>query len=73
MGASDIHFDPTDEGITVRLRTDGILNDYFLLKNCIKIDKNMKFYVFCFKKNSQKSAKNSHFFSLIFMPKSRQI
>ena len=36
MGASDIHFDPTDEGITVRLRTDGVLNDYFLLPNEIK-------------------------------------
>ena len=36
MGASDIHFDPTDEGITVRLRTDGILNDSFFLPNEIK-------------------------------------
>jgi len=36
MGASDIHFDPTDEGITVRLRIDGILNDYFLLPKEIK-------------------------------------
>ena len=36
LGASDIHFDPTDEGITVRLRTDGILTDYFLLPNEIK-------------------------------------
>lgn len=36
LGASDIHFDPTDEGITVRLRTDGVLNDYFLLPNEIK-------------------------------------
>ncbi len=36
MSASDIHFDPTDEGITVRLRTDGILNDYFFLPNEIK-------------------------------------
>lgn len=36
IGASDIHFDPTDEGITVRLRIDGILNDYFILPNEIK-------------------------------------
>ena len=36
LGASDIHFDPTDDGITVRLRTDGVLNDYFLLPNEIK-------------------------------------
>ena len=27
LGASDIHFDPTDEGITVRIRIDGILRD----------------------------------------------
>jgi len=36
LGASDIHFDPTEKGITVRLRTDGILTDYFLLPNEIK-------------------------------------
>ena len=36
LGASDIHFDPTDNGITVRLRTDGILNDYFFLPLEIK-------------------------------------
>lgn len=36
LGASDIHFDPTDQGITVRLRIDGVLNDYFLLPNDIK-------------------------------------
>lgn len=36
IGASDIHFDPTDEGITVRLRIDGVLNDYFLLPVDIK-------------------------------------
>ena len=36
MGASDIHFDPTDQGITVRLRIDGVLNDYFLLPVDIK-------------------------------------
>ena len=38
-----------------------ILNDYFLLKNCIKIDKNMKFYVFCYKKSTPKSAKKDLF------------
>ena len=27
LGASDIHFDPTDEGITVRIRIDGILRE----------------------------------------------
>ena len=36
LGASDIHFDPTDEGITVRLRVDGLLKDFFLLPNEIK-------------------------------------
>lgn len=36
LGASDIHFDPTETGITVRLRTDGILNDYFFLPLEIK-------------------------------------
>ena len=36
MGASDIHFDPTEEGITVRLRIDGILSDYFFLPLEIK-------------------------------------
>lgn len=36
LGASDIHFDPTDNGITVRLRIDGILRDYFILPNEIK-------------------------------------
>lgn len=35
-GASDIHYDPTDKGITVRLRIDGILNDYFFLPLEIK-------------------------------------
>ena len=42
------------------------------LKICIKIDKNMKFYVFCYKTTGQKSAKNSLFFSLIFVPKCRK-
>lgn len=36
LGASDIHFDPTDNGINVRLRIDGILNDYFILPLDIK-------------------------------------
>ena len=36
LGASDIHFDPTDTGITVRLRIDGVLNDYFMLPLDIK-------------------------------------
>lgn len=36
IGASDIHFDPTDNGINVRLRTDGILSNYFFLPLEIK-------------------------------------
>ncbi len=36
LGASDIHFDPTDEGITVRIRIDGILRDQFFLPKEIK-------------------------------------
>lgn len=36
IGASDIHFDPTEEGITVRLRVDGVLTDYFILPLDIK-------------------------------------
>lgn len=36
LRASDIHFDPTETGITVRLRIDGILNDYFFLPLEIK-------------------------------------
>ena len=35
-GASDIHFDPTDDGIEVRIRIDGLLRDYFLLPLEIK-------------------------------------
>ena len=38
-----------------------ILKDYFLLKICIKIDENMKFYVFCYKKTGQKSVKKNLF------------
>ena len=29
VGGSDIHMDPTYEGITVRIRVDGLLRDYF--------------------------------------------
>lgn len=36
MGASDIHFDPTDNGIIVRYRIDGILNSYYTLPKDIK-------------------------------------
>lgn len=35
-GASDIHFDPTDDGIKIRFRVDGILGTYALLPNEIK-------------------------------------
>lgn len=36
LGASDIHFDPTDDGINVRVRIDGILRDKFFLPKEIK-------------------------------------
>lgn len=36
LGASDIHFDPTDEGINVRFRIDGILSDKYILPKEIK-------------------------------------
>lgn len=36
LGASDIHFDPTDDGIKVRYRIDGVLRDYFFLPKEIK-------------------------------------
>lgn len=36
MGASDIHFDPTDNGIIVRYRIDGILNSFYTLPKDIK-------------------------------------
>lgn len=36
LRASDIHFDPTDTGINVRLRIDGILNNFFFLPLEIK-------------------------------------
>ena len=35
-GASDIHMDPTDDGINVRIRIDGLLRDYFKLPLEIK-------------------------------------
>ena len=31
LGASDIHFDPTDDGIVVRYRIDGVLNNFYFL------------------------------------------
>ena len=34
--ASDIHFDPTDDGISVRIRIDGLLRDYLKLPREIK-------------------------------------
>lgn len=36
IGASDIHFDPTEEGINVRFRVDGILSTFTKLSNDIK-------------------------------------
>lgn len=36
MEASDIHFDPTDNGIIVRYRIDGVLNSYYTLPKDIK-------------------------------------
>ncbi len=38
-GASDIHFDPFDEGIKIRIRIDGQLNDYSIVPLFVK--KNM--------------------------------
>lgn len=38
-GASDIHFDPFDGGIKIRLRVDGVLNDYSIVPLYVK--KNM--------------------------------
>ena len=35
-GASDIHFDPMDDGLKVRIRIDGILETYTILPNEIK-------------------------------------
>lgn len=36
MGASDIHFDPTDDGIIVRFRVDGVLSNFTFLPRDIK-------------------------------------
>ena len=36
MNASDIHFDPTADGLKVRIRIDGILNTYYEIPNDIK-------------------------------------
>ena len=36
MNASDIHFDPTENGIKVRIRIDGILRTYYEIPNEIK-------------------------------------
>ena len=35
-GVSDIHFDHTDECLKVRIRIDGILNDYMDIPNNVK-------------------------------------
>ena len=36
MKASDIHFDPTPNGLNVRIRIDGILRTYYVIPNDIK-------------------------------------
>ena len=36
MNASDIHFDPTPDGLKVRIRIDGVLNTYYEIPNDIK-------------------------------------
>ena len=36
LGASDIHFNPTDDGIVVRYRIDGVLNNFYFLPMEIK-------------------------------------
>ena len=36
MNASDIHFDPTENGLKVRIRIDGILKTYYDIPNDIK-------------------------------------
>lgn len=36
LGASDIHFDPTDDGIVVRYRIDSVLNNFYFLPMEIK-------------------------------------
>jgi len=36
MNASDIHFDPTENGLNVRIRIDGLLKTYYEIPNDIK-------------------------------------
>ena len=36
MNASDIHFDPTEDGLKVRIRIDGVLRTYYDIPNEIK-------------------------------------
>ena len=36
MNASDIHFDPTEKGLSVRIRIDGLLKTYYEIPNEIK-------------------------------------
>lgn len=36
MGASDIHFDPTEDALRVRIRIDGILDDYAMIPSSVK-------------------------------------
>ena len=36
MGASDIHFDPAEDGLRVRIRIDGILDDYAVIPSSVR-------------------------------------
>ena len=36
MGASDIHFDPTEDELRVRIRIDGILDDYAMIPSSVR-------------------------------------
>lgn len=36
MDASDIHFDPSEDSLKVRIRVDGVLNDYTTVPNTLK-------------------------------------
>ena len=36
MGASDIHFDPAEDSLRVRIRIDGILDDYAIIPSDVK-------------------------------------
>lgn len=36
MGASDIHFDPTEDALRVRIRIDGILDDYVMIPSSVR-------------------------------------